>query len=107
MKQMDTRTLVSKQTSSEINFEDFDYIRFKWLWQAHALHPAETKRLQRQVGEELNRNGGFASMQLHLSLLHCAMCSGAFIDRDAVPIVVFGGKRQVDFAWDGIGDWKA
>lgn len=99
---------LAASTSGKIfDLDGFDYASFKLLWEAPVMQPVEVRRLRRQVGEALHRAGGFSLMQMHYYLLHFALCSGAFINRAQLPIVVFASGSDLERAWDGIGAWQA
>jgi len=56
----------------------------------------------REIGEELNRTGGFQLMQTVHRLVDAAVTDA--IKRGTHPIT--GSSRSLDIAWDGVGDWR-
>eukprot|EP00438_Fugacium_kawagutii_P002532 Skav207748 [mRNA] locus=scaffold181:39899:45862:- [translate_table: standard] len=95
-----------RRSGTRFLLNDFDYEAFKTLWEAPALDEEEARRSRREVGEKLHRHGGFASMQMHHYALHFALCSGAFIDREALSVVIVSSGRDLEHDWHGIGEWR-
>jgi hypothetical protein len=85
----------------------FHYPSFRSLWQAPQHGQEEAERLQREVGEELYLRGGVSCMQLHYYMLNYAMCGEDFLRGVLKPRPVYGYVNQIEWAWDGIGDWLA
>ena len=84
----------------------FDYVAFQQLWDA-PLHPAdEERRRQRMAGRRLNTIGGSDCMRLHYYVLNYAIAGDIFYSGPK-PDVVYAYCREVDHAWDGIGEWLA